>query len=355
MYGSLKSEFKLCLIIAISYFTFWNLIVLLQTEGNFTVFLSTTRRLSIQIILISILNFLIHLYLIPKIRTKNNNWQTNIIISFGILLYLIFSPILGSYIENFSFDLKNKSSVYALSNIVRNFLVQLFGLVYFGAIKLLIDSYKLQNKNMLLSFERTQAELNYIKSQTNPHFLFNTLNNIYSLTKHNSAKASNSILRLSDLLRYMLYETEKEFSSLNNEINTIKDYLELERLRYDDTLVIDFKIDVDNDQINIPPLLLLPLIENAFKHGTSESMDKPFIKIKLSVLRNVIKLEVSNSLCENQTLYNKKDGIGLKNLKRQLELLYGVYHLDHYTKSDSFHSYLTIDLNTYAKNKLYYS
>lgn len=122
--------------------------------------------------------------------------------------------------------------------------------------------------------------MNYLKSQTNPHFLFNTLNNIYSLARDKSDLAPESILRLSKILRFMLYETGGDYICIDQEIKIISDYIALEKLRYDDSLRVSFQQAVDLKQ-PLPPLLLIPLVENAFKHGVSETIHQPFVEIHL--------------------------------------------------------------------------
>src|SRR5690606_29557778 len=125
--------------------------------------------------------------------------------------------------------------------------------------------------------------LNYLKSQTNPHFLFNTLNNIYSLARDKSDLAPESIMRLSKILRYMLYETSGAYIAIEQELKIMTDYIELEKLRYDDSLRVNFNHNIEDLRQALPPLLLIPLVENAFKHGVSETRNQPYVDIHLSV------------------------------------------------------------------------
>ncbi len=221
---------------------------------------------------------------------------------------------------------------------------------FFGIIRHIYNYIKLKQAAQLLRIEKQQAELNYLKSQTNPHFLFNTLNNIYSLSRDKSDLAPESILRLSKILRYMLYETGGEYIAIEQELKIIGDYIALETLRYDDSLQVNFKTDIENMKQAIPPLLLIPLVENAFKHGVSETRNQPFVDIFLSVNQRQLKLVVKNSTdltVEDRTI---KENIGLSNLRRQLELLFKDYQLTVQQGDAVFTAILQINLGSHVTN-----
>ncbi|MCD8740239.1 histidine kinase [Mucilaginibacter roseus] len=173
-----------------------------------------------------------------------------------------------------------------------------------------------------------KAELDALKGQLHPHFLFNTLNNLYSLTLQNSPKSSNAVLGLSEMLRYMLYECNTDLVPLGNEVRMLKHYTDLEKLRYEERLDLTFNIDGDLNNLYIAPLLILPFIENTFKHGASEKLGHNWININLTVDGNVLKLKASNSKPEQvKTDAGKHFGnIGLQNVKKRLELLYPQQH-----------------------------
>lgn len=236
------------------------------------------------------------------------------------------------------------------SYIIRSVIFQLYGISFIAAVKLLIRNSTLRNKFQQLRLEKKVSELNYLKSQTNPHFLFNTLSNIYALAKTKSDKTADSVMRLSDILRYMLYETQLEQVNINKEIEIIDEYIELEKMRYDATLRVGFEKDVDDPETEIPPLLLIPLVENAFKHGVSETIRHPYIDIYLSVRNQVLELRVENSTGQQSLSEPIKENIGLLNLRRQLGLLFRRWRLDIDRRQDSFWIYLNIDLKSYAKN-----
>ena len=218
---------------------------------------------------------------------------------------------------------------------------------FFGIIRHIYNYTRLKQAAQRLRIEKQQAELSYLKSQTNPHFLFNTLNNIYSLARDKSNLAPESIMRLSKILRFMLYETSGEFISIEQELKIIDDYIELEKLRYDESLKINFNHDVEDMRQTIPPLLLMPLVENAFKHGVSETRGQPFIDIHLSVNQRQLTFVVKNS-SEASSEQNVKENIGLSNLRRQLELLYTDYNLSVQQGESVFTAHLKINLASHV-------
>ncbi len=221
-------------------------------------------------------------------------------------------------------------------------------ILFFGIVKHIYDYRKLIESTQKLRIEKQEAELSYLKSQTNPHFLFNTLNNIYSLARDKSDLAPESILRLSGILRFMLYETGGEYISIEQELKIINDYIELEKLRYDDSLNIIFKYKIEDIKQQLPPLLLIPLVENAFKHGVSETREKPFVDIYLSSDKKQLEFIVKNSVEGPSGEGNVKESIGLSNIRRQLELLYKVYDLSLQQSEKDFTAILKINLESHV-------
>ena len=213
-----------------------------------------------------------------------------------------------------------------------------------STIKLLKGTIRSQAREAALQHEKRVSELNFLKAQTNSHFLFNTLNNLYGLARRNDPNAADSILKLSTIVRYILQECDTTLIPIEKEIKVIRDYLALERLRYDERLQIDFTVQVDDPSLKIPPLILLPFVENAFKHGVSETRDAAFIDITLKQCNEVLTFCVRNSRNENDE--PEGDGIGLKNVKRHLSLIYdGQYALGIKPESDVFTVELMIQLD----------
>lgn len=203
----------------------------------------------------------------------------------------------------------------------------------------------LLRRESILRAEKLDAELLALKAQLHPHFLFNTINNLYALARIKSDKTAPVALKLAHLLRYVLNESQKPAVSLEQETRLIEDYIALEKLRFDeDRLSLHVDIALDRPAQNIAPLLLLPLVENAFKHGVSEQRDGAFIRISILLKNNVLDVVVENS--RPLDIAQGTPGIGLKNLRRQLELLYpGRYDLSigaDPTASDTFVARLQI-------------
>jgi two-component system sensor histidine kinase AlgZ len=172
--------------------------------------------------------------------------------------------------------------------------------------------------------EKVTAQLQLLKAQLHPHFLFNTLNNIYSFALERSPKTSEMILELSTLLNYMLYECRDEEVLLEKEVEVMKNYIQLERERYGDKIDISINIEGDIQDKYIAPLLILPFLENAFKHGTSEQLDKPWMGIDICVKDHLLKCKVINS--KNETVVYHENGIGVSNVRKRLEFLYPGKH-----------------------------
>jgi hypothetical protein len=219
---------------------------------------------------------------------------------------------------------------------------------FFGIIRHVYLYRKLREAAQKLRLEKQEAELNYLKSQTNPHFLFNTLNNIYALARAKSDLAPESILRLSKILRFMLYETSGAYISVEQELKIISDYIALEQLRYDDTLRINYNYDIEDGKQALPPLLLIPLVENAFKHGVSETRGYPFVDIHLSIKNRQLVFNVKNSTDNQPGEGPVKENIGLSNLRRQLELLYTEYGLSVQQGDGQFTATLKINLASHV-------
>jgi two-component system, LytTR family, sensor kinase len=221
-------------------------------------------------------------------------------------------------------------------------------ILFFGIIRHVYHYIRLKQATQQLRIEKQQAELNYLKSQTNPHFLFNTLNNIYSLARDKSDLAPESVLRLSKILRFMLYETSGTHIAIEQELKIINDYIALEKLRYDESLFVNFNYDLEDMKQSLPPLLLMPLVENAFKHGVSEARHQPFVDIHLSVRQRQLRFIVKNSHEAFSGEERVKENIGLSNLRRQLELLYKEFNLSIQQGESVFTASLQINLASHV-------
>ncbi len=176
----------------------------------------------------------------------------------------------------------------------------------------------------------TDLELNFLKSQINPHFLFNTLNNIYSLSLQKSDRSPDMILKLSDLMRYMLYECNVPLIALNREIKFLEDYIELEKIRHGEKAQINFEVTGATNDAKIPPLLLIPFVENAFKHGINAQLGNAWVHILLNLdaANNGFIFQIENNKPPvNESKSNASGGIGIENAKKRLQMIYPGLHL----------------------------
>jgi len=198
-----------------------------------------------------------------------------------------------------------------------------------SAFKILKDTYKsldekktLENKFLQTQLQLKEQELRFLKMQIHPHFLFNTLNTLYGLSLKKSEKAPEMILKLSNLLDYILYQVDKPLVLLKDEINHIEDYISLEKSRFQDSLKIMFNKNIIDDKLEIAPMLLLPFVENAFKHG-AQIDGIVNVLISLKVDKNELNFTIKNSAISKES---SKKGIGLDNIKKRLEMFYPGQH-----------------------------
>jgi LytS/YehU family sensor histidine kinase len=253
-----------------------------------------------------------------------------------------------SNFENFSEFQNLKNEINTLESKRLFFVGLIQGIVIFLlfaislSIRLAQEWYKNEKIKNKIKTQKINAELSFLKSQLNPHFLFNTLNSIYSLANKKSDDTTSAIITLSELMRYMIYETNNKFVSLQNEVDYIKNYISLQNLRLKDSSGVRFNVNGNLDY-NIEPLLLISFIENAFKYGTNFTGETN-INIKLIVKENDLTLNVSNyiSLKEKN---NPDSGIGLENIKNRLNLLYPNTHTLKIEQSDNlYHVELVLKL-----------
>jgi LytS/YehU family sensor histidine kinase len=193
------------------------------------------------------------------------------------------------------------------------------------AIKLLKFWYANQQAQQVLIQEKLQAELKFLKTQIHPHFLFNTLNNLYALTLKKSDRAPETVLKLSELINYMLYECTSDEVLLDKELKFITNYIDIEKMRYGDKLDVDIRISGEAHERRIAPLILLPFVENCFKHGASESLQRAWVKVSVDLQPTLMVLKVENSK-NGKYAGSTKSGIGIQNVKRRLDLLYPDRH-----------------------------
>lgn len=262
------------------------------------------------------------------------------------LMHTFYVPI---YIPDYDYE------KYPLTSLAKA--IQRSSIVYLvvfaaSAIKLIKRNYQTERFSQELGKEKLDAELKFLKGQIHPHFLFNTLNTLYALTLQNSPKSSEVVLKLSHLLDYMLYDCNVELIPLRKEIQQMQNLIELEQFRYGNRLEVSFSVKGDVSTQQIPPLLMLPFVENAFKHGVSKEVEEAFISIDLILKEAQLSLRVENSKAEedNKPEAEYTKGIGLKNVSRRLDLLYGdQYELQVFDEEETFMIVLKIPLHNFEQ------
>jgi len=213
-------------------------------------------------------------------------------------------------------------------------------------VKMFKNWYNELQQKMQAEKEKADTELQLLKAQINPHFLFNTLNNLYSLVYEKSDKAPSMLLRLSGLLSYVMYECKADKVPLQKEITVMKDYVLLEQERYGDRLEVSFSVNGDFSEAIITPLLFQPFIENAFKHGTSEQVGKVWMRIEFSLKGDQLFFGVVNSCEADHPEESHKGGIGINNVQKRLELLYpGRFQFHHGEEGDIYVVSLSINID----------
>jgi len=256
-------------------------------------------------------------------------------------------------IKTASYLLINQNSPEAQQYVLdhRNviFLIYIFVCLASTLFKVTSDWLTHHNEKNELESQKLQSELKFLKSQINPHFFFNTLNNLYALTLKKSDLAPEIVLRLSEMMRYMLYESNEKRVSLEKEVNYVKNYLELEKLRQGNKFDIKFKLQGITTNKQIAPLMFIPFLENSFKHGLDNQIKSGFVNIELNLHENSVELDITNSKTPSIPTKHKgkkSGGIGLENVKRRLKLLYPQKHvLEIEDKPNTFKVFLNIQLN----------
>lgn len=267
------------------------------------------------------------MFLIPKLFSKKKYLIYFIALVATILLSIILNLITFDWLADIVFP-----DYYFVSHF--DFLeIGTFMVIYIlitTLLKLSQSWFELQEVNKRITRiekENIKSELNALKAQINPHFLFNSLNVIYSQAIKKSNKTPNAIIQLSDILRYVIYDSTKDKVSIETEIKLIEDYIELQKFRIDTTSHIKFEHKVQNENCKITPMLLLPLVENSFKHGIKGELDHTFVNIKLEANINNILFEIENNKGIGETVESDgNSGIGIANIRQRLTLLYPNKH-----------------------------
>lgn len=255
-------------------------------------------------------------FLIPKVYNRNK-------LIYWILLILMTALFILFYKTTYFTTTRVVSEVPidTLPKIINRLIVAIRFLLFSLFLKFIQDWFLQEKKIGDITTTQLATELHFLRSQINPHFLFNTLNNLYGLTLKKSDKAPEVVLRLSEMMEYMLYESDGVKVPLDKEINNLTNYLEIERIRQGNNAVIEFEVTGNFQDKKIVPLLFLPLLENGVKHGVNKSIDGAFLRARLNVTEKQIIFTVENNNPVSTSSF-RRDGIGIQNLKKRLELFY---------------------------------
>jgi len=311
-------------------------------EKDFPTWQLAIQVTGLKVVVLALLIYTTNYLLVPKLLYKQKYWQffsiyITIIIGTGLIKLKIIMALVYPGLEPFS---NFKTRFY--DNIIPVFLMVTTG----AAFRLIKDYLQSQKRLSEIAQEKAATELMFLKSQINPHFLFNSLNAIYFLIDKQNTEARQTLLQFSDLLRYQLYDCNAETIGIETEVAYLQDYVRLQKLRKDNTnYEVEVNIQPDMKGFQIVPLLLIPFVENAFKHISHHLNNKNFVHVELVKNNGSFFFFIENSK-ENQVQSNLlPGGIGLNNVKRRLELLYPDKHqLQIYNDDNTFKVELELKL-----------
>ncbi|MEO9484880.1 MAG: histidine kinase [Ekhidna sp.] len=305
---------------------FWTVLISYRLF-DFTQYLSIQQALiffGIPTALNMCISYVHYFFILPYIYGQKKVRRYFVLLTFTLIAFL-YLRFLSDHL--FVVHLVPEQAYYKSIHLARVLSV-LWGYLSFTVltvmIKLAVDWYELENKRKQLENEKLSAELKYLKSQINPHFLFNTLHNLNYLALSKDATASDVIIRLSNMMRYMIYDTNKEEVLIKEEIQYMKDYIELEKIRLNQSFTLTFEVGENVGDCKIAPLLLFTCLENAFKHGVSDKQ-KSWVTVRLRREEETFHYWVSNSKIA-QPSTNEPSGFGLHNLRKRLTLHYPMSH-----------------------------
>ncbi len=284
------------------------------------------------------------LFLIPRYLNDKNFLFYCLFLVFSVIVLTPIKIIVLYFLLHYFPEMQN-------SLIVNQTTIFLVAFIIAGSstiLKIISDWIRYQRDRRELQTQTMQSELKFLKSQINPHFLFNTLNNLYALTLKKSDKAPEIVIKLSEMMRYMLYECNEKRVLLSKEVSYIRNYLDLERLRQAKNFEINFEVKGHVNDQKIAPLMFIPFLENSFKHGLNNQISQGFVTIKMDVGERNIDFFIENSKAEKLPAleHRRSGGIGLVNVRRRLNLLYpNHYNLDIRDKPKTYAVTLKLELD----------
>jgi len=308
---------------------FWAIIIALIIASNiFSVTKHTYTDYLITYLVFGIINvsifYINYIFLIPEFIIKKKKYVLYLL---SFLLLIVASVILKTAIAvlyrddvlTYLNDAKQKVEMPVHNFVVYVVFISGFFLISSCIIKFIIDWFAADRIQRSLESERREMELQFLKSQLNPHFLFNSLNNIYSLAYQKSDKTADAIMKLSEIMRYMIYESNTPTVALSKEVDYLKNYIDLQKIRFKDGAFVEIILNGEIDDQKIVPLMLISFVENAFKHGVVNDPAEP-VKIEIIANQKILHFSVINK--KNNQNKDAQGGVGLVNVERRLQLIY---------------------------------
>lgn len=275
-------------------------------------------------------------YLMPKILYHGKYLRFTMLVFITVLCISFITIFLNStyvFITENRFINSYQLLIMYTSRVVDTLVMS----AYFFALYTIQDRYSVEQTNRQLEKERLETELNYLKAQINPHFLFNAINSIYVLIEEDKKLASQTLLKFSGLLRYQLYDCVDNHMLLSRELEFLNDYIDLEILRNGDDLNVSFNKDFEPGNGKIAPFILIPFVENAFKHRSHHDKGN-YVNVSAKIMNGLFEFSVSNTYDMNTVIDHENGGIGLQNVQRRLELLYPKTHTMHMEKTNGVYN-----------------
>ena len=289
----------------------------------------TTPAVAFKVTFVKLVDLIVMVYITNSLLIPSFLYKKK----YGLFVFLFLLMILISSVTKMFIvgQLTHDPSIFTLNGdlkgrIYDNVIPHFFLVIAGASFKLVFDQITLQKEMAELAKDKAEAELNFLKSQINPHFLFNSLNSVYFLIDKNNSDARLALHTFSDMLRYQLYEANGEKIPIEKEIGYLQDYVHLQQLRKDENYKVQFNCSQDVKNFSIEPLLLIPFVENAFKHISHNVKGDNFVKLDMTRSNGYFEFVAENSFEKGGYTTEQHGGIGMNNVKRRLELLYPDTH-----------------------------
>ena len=289
-----------------------------------------------QVVFMMGISYLNYFYLLPRFLASKNlgRYLLGFLIPFALLI-TAFVHLKRYLVDGYTYQ---ENYFYSERFIIQHSIITIFIVIFVGMLRFAEGWFELEAKKKSVENEKLIAELRFLKAQINPHFLFNTLNNLYYLAFTNSPNTTEVIAKLSQMMRYMIYDSNHPKVLLSKEIEYMQNYISLEKLRLNEQIPVCFTVEGNPGQVLVVPLIFITFLENAFKHGVSNSSPGAWVNVSINIQGTNCVYTVENSkLPENGKVVSEKSGIGLQNVRRRLDLSYpGQYRLSEQDLPDRY-------------------